>query len=80
VEHGASGALACPECGAAAKRYGTRLRRWRHLPTCQYKTILATEVPRGRCPQHGVKTLAVPWSDCPVRGDWGGRDVVPEAA
>lgn len=63
VEHGSSEAMACPECGAAAKRYDTRLRRWRHLPTCQYKTILAAEVPRVRCPQHGVKTLAVPWSE-----------------
>jgi len=63
VEHGASGALACPECGSAAKRYDTRLRRWRHLPTCQYRTVLAAEVPRVRCPQHGVKTLSVPWSE-----------------
>jgi transposase len=26
-------------------------------------TILAAEVPRVRCPEHGVKTLAVPWSE-----------------
>jgi hypothetical protein len=61
VEH--MGPVACPACGAAAKRHDTRLRRWRHLPTCQFKTILAAEVPRVRCPEHGVKTLAVPWSE-----------------
>lgn len=63
VEHSGSAALECAECGASATRYDTRLRRWRHLPTCQYRTILATEVPRVRCPEHGVKTLAVPWSE-----------------
>ena len=63
VEHSASEPVECPECGAAAQRYDTRLRRWRHLPTCQYKTILAAAVPRVRCPKHGVKTLAVPWSE-----------------
>ena len=63
VEYAGSVAVACPACGAAAKRHDTRLRRWRHLPTCQYKTILAAEVPRVRCPEHGVKTLRVPWSE-----------------
>lgn len=63
VEHGESGPLPCPECGVASKRYDTRRRSWRHLPTCQYRTILSAEVPRVRCPEHGVKTLAVPWSE-----------------
>jgi transposase len=63
VEYAAAEATSCPECGVAAVRYDSRVRRWRHLPTCQYKTILAAEVPRVRCPEHGVKTLAVPWSE-----------------
>jgi len=63
VEHGESGPLPCPECGTASKRHDTRRRRWRHLPTCQYRTILSAQVPRVRCPEHGVKTLAVPWSE-----------------
>jgi transposase len=63
VEYGGSAAVDCPECGAAASRYDSRVRRWRHLPTCQYMTILAAEVPRVRCPEHGVKTLVVPWSE-----------------
>jgi transposase len=62
VEHRGTG-LKCPQCGSASSGYDTRRRRWRHLPTCQYKTILTAEVPRVRCPEHGVKTLQVPWSD-----------------
>lgn len=63
VGHGSPEALQCPECGAGAKRYDSRERRWRHLPTCQYRTILVADVPRVRCSEHGVKTVAVPWSD-----------------
>jgi transposase len=55
--------LCCPECGEAASRYDTRQRRWRHLDTCQYRTILVAEVPRVRCPDHGVKTIQAPWSE-----------------
>ena len=63
VEYGRGSKLACPKCGAACSRYDSRRRRWRHLPTCQYKTILVADVPRVDCPAHGVKTIAVPWSD-----------------
>jgi transposase len=63
VEHDRSARVECPECGAAATRYDTRLRRWRHLPTCQYRTILAARVPRVQCPEHGVKTIRVPWGE-----------------
>lgn len=63
VSHGSSAELLCPKCGRPAKRHDTRKRRWRHLPTCQYRTILAAEVPRARCEEHGVRTIAVPWSD-----------------
>ena len=63
VEYGPSERVRCPQCGSEARRYDSRLRRWRHLPTCQYKTILAAQVPRVECPEHGVKTLSVPWSE-----------------
>lgn len=62
VEH-ESKKLACPECGQPASGYDTRQRRWRHLDTCQYRTILVAEVPRVRCSEHGVKTVRVPWSE-----------------
>ena len=61
VEHG--GPLTCPHCGQAARRYDSRQRRWRHLDTCQYRTVLAADVPRSQCRQHGVKQIEVPWSE-----------------
>ena len=60
---GGSGKLACPECGQPAGRYDRRERRWRHLDTCQYRTILVAQVPRVECPEHGVKTILVPWAE-----------------
>ena len=62
VEHDGK-ALNCPECGQPARRYDTRQRRWRHLDTCQYRTILAAEMPRVHCERHKVKQVAAPWSE-----------------
>jgi transposase len=45
--------LACPRCGGPMAGYDHRRRRWRHLDTCQYKTIIEADVPRGKCPTHG---------------------------
>jgi transposase len=56
-------ALSCPECGAECPGYDHRPRRWRHLDTCQFKTLLAADVPRVRCPEHGVHQVAVPWAE-----------------
>ena len=55
--------LACPRCGATCPRHDHRLRRWRHLPTCQYRTIIEVQVPRVRCDEHGVRQLPVPWAE-----------------
>ncbi len=55
--------MACPECGAACPRYDHRVRRWRHLDTCQFRTILVAEVPRVECPEHGVRQVKVPWGE-----------------
>lgn len=63
VEHSGKESLSCPECGATASCYDRRERRWRHLDTCQYRTILVAQVPRVRCAEHGVKTIRVPWSE-----------------
>ena len=53
----------CPTCGMAAPGYDLRTRRWRHLDTCQYKTILVASVPRVKCQEHGVVTISVPWAE-----------------
>ena len=40
-------------CGGS--RYDTRQQQWRHLDTCQYRTILEAGVPRVECEEHKVK-------------------------
>ena len=55
--------LTCPKCGTVCPGYDTRRRKWRHLDTCQYQTILEADVPRIKCQEHGVLTLKVPWAE-----------------
>ena len=43
-------ALSCPECERVCRGYDTHPRQWRHLDTCQYRTILSAEVPHIKCP------------------------------
>ena len=62
VEHDGE-ALSCPQCGQPARRYDTRRRRWRHLDTCEYRTIVAAEMPRVHCERHKVKQVGAPWSE-----------------
>ena len=38
--------VACPVCGGQASIYDHQKRSWRHLDTCQLKTIIEYEVPR----------------------------------
>ena len=67
VARGRGESYRCPECGGSASRHDSRRRRWRHLPTCQYRTILTAELPRVRCSEHRVLTIGVPWSDAGSR-------------
>ena len=53
----------CPECLAAAPIHDHMDRSWRHLDTCQFKTLVHARVPRLNCPTHGIKQLAVPWAE-----------------
>ncbi|MCD6163239.1 MAG: ISL3 family transposase [candidate division Zixibacteria bacterium] len=61
VEEGAQ--LCCPVCGKASPGYDKRKRKWRHLDTCQFKTMIEAEVPRIKCPDHGVHQVTVPWAE-----------------
>jgi transposase len=54
--------LACPECGQTCPGYDTQPRRWRHLDTCQFQTIVEADVPRASCPEHGVRQIRVPFA------------------
>lgn len=53
----------CPECGERCPRYDSNERRWRHLDTCQYQTILTARIPRIKCDEHGVRQVRVPWAE-----------------
>jgi len=55
--------FACPECGRdGCGVYDSSERTWRHLNFFQHKTLLHARQPRIECPEHGVKTVEVPWS------------------
>jgi len=53
----------CPECRERAPIHDHRERTWRHLDTCQYRTLIHARVPRLDCPNHGLRQLAVPWAE-----------------
>ena len=53
----------CPQCEKRCPGYDHRPRRWRHLDTCQLKTVLEADVPRVQCPEHGVVLVKVPWAE-----------------
>jgi len=53
----------CPECGRSCSIKDHREeRKWRHLDTMQFQTIIRSRVPRSDCKEHGVKTINVPWA------------------
>lgn len=63
VEWSESYKVPCPECGRACAVYDhAGVRWWRHLDTMNRTTRLCCRVPRSSCPEHGVKTMAVPWA------------------
>jgi transposase len=53
----------CPQCQKAMQVHDYEERRWRHLDSCQFKTILVSRVPIVRCSEHGSQTVAVPWAE-----------------
>lgn len=53
----------CPECGQACSIHDCGAERtWRHLDTMQFTTLIRARTPRAKCPEHGVKTMQVPWA------------------
>lgn len=60
--------LPCPTCGTASPVHDhTRSRSWRHLDSCQFRTLLHARPPRVRCKEHGVHQVALPWSEARSR-------------
>lgn len=55
--------VVCPECQRACATYDHQgMRWWRQLDTMGHTTMLCSRVPRSACPEHGIKTVAVPWA------------------
>ena len=54
---------ACPQCQQRMEIHDYEERRWRHLDSCQFKTILVSRVAIVRCAEHGAQTLVVPWAE-----------------
>jgi transposase len=68
LEHAPDVNWPCPECSAPSPLYDHQPeRRWRHLDTCQYQTILHASPPRAQCREHGVKVVALPWAEAGAR-------------
>jgi transposase len=54
----------CPECGASMNRHDlSPERKWRHLDSMGFETILLARIPRANCPEHGVSQMKVPWAE-----------------
>ena len=53
----------CPECQQRMVIHDYEERRWWHLDSCQFKTVIIARVPVVKCPTHGAQTLAVPWAE-----------------
>lgn len=56
-------AWGCPQCQRRMQVRGYERRTWRHMDSCQYKTIIQADVPRVGCEQHGTQVVQVPWAE-----------------
>ncbi len=79
----------CPVCEERAPIHDHKERAWRHLDTCQYRTILHARIPRLDCATHGIKQLEVPWAEAGSRFtalfealviDWLGKATIQAVA
>lgn len=56
--------VSCAQCGRECTMADHAPERtWRHLDTMQFETLIRARVPRSNCPEHGVKTISVPWAE-----------------
>jgi transposase len=53
----------CPICNKELAVHDSRTRRWRHLDSCNHKTIIEADLSRVNCPEHGVHQVTVPWAE-----------------
>lgn len=64
VEHEGGIGYTCPKCKQACKLHDHKpVRRWRHLDTCQFQTVIECRIPRTKCETDGILQLDVPWAE-----------------
>lgn len=62
--HGYGTRFACPKCGRSSPVYDHLAeRRWRHLDSCHFRTVLHAHPPRIQCATDGVLQVALPWAE-----------------
>jgi transposase len=65
LEYPRGARFSCPEAGCEQREcpvHDTDAKTWRHLDFFQYKAYLHAKVPQVRCPEHGVRQVAVSWA------------------
>ena len=68
LEHDEQVRWRCPQCNAECALHDHQPeRRWRHLDTCQYRTILHAQPPRSDCHEHGPRVVRLPWAEASSR-------------
>jgi transposase len=64
LRHEPGARFGCPECGGELSVYDhAEARQWRHLDSCQFRTVLHARAPRVKCPEHGVRQARLPWAE-----------------
>src|SRR5881392_3724878 len=64
LSHAEGERFACPECGGEHSVYDhADERQWRHLDSCQFRTVVHARPPRVACPEHGVRQVRLPWAE-----------------
>jgi transposase len=64
IEHPPETKFSCPECDESLGCYDHAAeRQWRHLDSCQFRTVLRARPPRVNCPAHGVRQISLPWAE-----------------
>src|ERR1700689_4147220 len=54
----------CPQCQKRMEIHDYEERRWRHLDSFPFKTIIVSpRVPVMRCAEHNSQTVSVPWAE-----------------
>ena len=68
IEHDEQVRWPCPECSTECGLHDHQSERhWRHLDTCQDRTILHARLPRSDCPEHGPRVVRLPWAEASSR-------------